>query len=160
MAPNTDWNLKWELLVADAWDDADLKTRLLSDPMAVCKERGIVPPEGVVLKVVENDVSTIHLVLPEAPTEAELSEEELEGVAGGGGFSIGIGPGGGVSFGIGGCSGGRCSSSGCSGGRCSSSGCSGGRCSSSGCSSSGCSGGRCSSSGCSGGRGGCSGGRC
>jgi hypothetical protein len=41
-----DCYLKWELLVADLWADPALKKRLLDDPAAVLKERGIAFPEG------------------------------------------------------------------------------------------------------------------
>lgn len=78
----SDWGLKWELLVADAWDDPALKQRLLDDPEAVLKERGITPPAGKEFKV-EEESDVIYLVLPPKPAEEELSEEQLETVAGG-----------------------------------------------------------------------------
>jgi hypothetical protein len=78
----SDWGLKWELLVADAWDDPALKQRLLSNPETVLKERGITPPAGKKFKV-EEETDVIYLVLPPKPAEEELSEEQLESVAGG-----------------------------------------------------------------------------
>ena len=79
------WDLKWELLVADTWDDAALKQRLLDDPATVLKERGISMPEGVSVNVVADDERTVHLTIPAKPSEYALSEEELDHVAGGGG---------------------------------------------------------------------------
>lgn len=147
------WELKWELLVADCWSDPDLKQRLLSNPAEVFKERGIVLPDGMTAKVVESTADTGYFVIPPAPSEEELSEEELESVAGGGGFSLTIGctPGGCV-----GCRGGRC-------GGCGTPGCRGCAPACRGCSS-GCSacrgcGGGCGGGGCGcGGGGGCGGG--
>ncbi|QDU94139.1 NHLP leader peptide family RiPP precursor [Lignipirellula cremea] len=78
-----DWNAKWQQLVAETWEDADLKARLLSDPNAVFEERGMLPPAGISVKVLDNSGDTIHLVLPAAPSDYELSEEELEYVSGG-----------------------------------------------------------------------------
>ena len=52
MAEATGEGLKWELLVADTWDDPALKQRLLDDPATVLKERGISVPEGVSVNVV------------------------------------------------------------------------------------------------------------
>jgi len=78
-----DWELRWGLLVADAWADEALKERLLSDPAAVLKERGITTPPNVQIKTIEDTADVMHLVLPMKPAAAELSEEELSTVAGG-----------------------------------------------------------------------------
>jgi hypothetical protein len=78
-----DWELKWELLVADAWADPALKKRLLENPAVVLKERGITLPSGVQPKIVEDTDKVAHLVLPSKPAEGELSEQELASVAGG-----------------------------------------------------------------------------
>ena len=78
-----DWELRWGLLVADAWADDALKQRLLSDPAAVLKERGITTPPNVQIKTIEDTANVMHLVLPMKPAAAELSEEELSTVAGG-----------------------------------------------------------------------------
>lgn len=78
-----DWELRWGLLVADVWADDALRKRLLTDPAAVLKERGITAPPNVTLTVVEDTPTEMHLVLPVKPAEEELSEEELSSVAGG-----------------------------------------------------------------------------
>ena len=75
-----DWGAKWSLLTTDAWADPKLKKRLLNDPAAVLKERGIVPPKGMQIKVLENTPTETYFVLP---AEQELSEEQLQTVAGG-----------------------------------------------------------------------------
>jgi hypothetical protein len=83
MAQGIDWELKWELLVADAWADAGLKKRLLENPTAVLKERGIDVPQGCQVKILEDSDKVEHFVLPTKPAEGELSEQELSSVAGG-----------------------------------------------------------------------------
>lgn len=82
-ASGSDWELRWGLLVADAWADDALKKRLLSDTAAVLKERGITTPPNVQIKTIEDTANVMHLVLPTKPAAAELSEEELSTVAGG-----------------------------------------------------------------------------
>jgi hypothetical protein len=83
MPKGTEWELKWDLLLADAWADPALKKRLLENPAAVLKERGISIPEGCQVKVVEDTDKVEHLVIPTKPAEGELSEEELSSAAGG-----------------------------------------------------------------------------
>jgi hypothetical protein len=78
-----DFETKWGELVSKTWNDAALKKRLLSDPAAVLKEHGLIVPAGITVKVVENTDKLIHLTLPAAPSAAELSEQELQAVAGG-----------------------------------------------------------------------------
>ncbi len=83
--------LKWDLLVADAWADPDLKTRLLADPAGVLKERGIEPPADRTIRVVEEDQpityemeesgDTLCFTLPRKPAEEDLSEELVASVA-------------------------------------------------------------------------------
>jgi hypothetical protein len=86
MANGADFETKWELLVADAWDDPELKQRLLNDPHAVLKQRGIAIPEGLQIKVLEDTETVEHLVLPGpfGVSEDEISQRELESVAGAG----------------------------------------------------------------------------
>ena len=73
---------QWSQIVAKAWADPKFKQRLLASPAAVLKENGVDVPTGVAVKVVENSENLVHLTLPARPT-GELSEKELEQVAGG-----------------------------------------------------------------------------
>lgn len=83
MAGYSSFQAKWEMLVADTWDDEQLKQRLIDDPVAVLRERGIHIPQGLTIKIVEDTDHVEHLVLPSEPLEDELSYQHLEAVAGG-----------------------------------------------------------------------------
>ena len=74
---------QWGQIVAKAWQDDGFKKRLLANPSAILKERGLEVPAGVQLRVVENTDQVVHLTLPAKPRKGELSDEQLEGVAGG-----------------------------------------------------------------------------
>jgi hypothetical protein len=74
---------QWGQVVAKAWQDAAFKQRLLSDPQGVLQEHGVQVPAGIQVRVVENTAQVVHLVLPQRP--ADLSAEQLDEVAGGGG---------------------------------------------------------------------------
>ncbi|MBI3866153.1 MAG: NHLP leader peptide family natural product precursor [Planctomycetia bacterium] len=72
-------------LLALAQQDAAFKARLLKDPVTTARaEIGAVLPPSLKVNVFENSESVIHVVLPLAASpEGELSDMELEGVAGG-----------------------------------------------------------------------------
>jgi hypothetical protein len=78
-------------LVERSLADAAFRQRLLEDPKAAIEEalETRLPPE-VRVQAVEETAETIYLVLPPAPSraneqgEVELSDRELEGVAGAG----------------------------------------------------------------------------
>lgn len=70
-------------VVAHAWSDPTYKQRLKANPKAVLQEAGFDPAYQGEIKVLENDDNTFHLVLPQKPTVAALSDSELETVAGG-----------------------------------------------------------------------------
>ena len=70
-------------LVAKAWADEEFKAKLLSEPMMVLQENEITIPDGVEVKVIENTDTTIHLILPAASVEEELSDDDLDSVSGG-----------------------------------------------------------------------------
>jgi hypothetical protein len=76
-------------ILAKCWADASFKQKLLTDPAAALKAEGIEIPAGYTVRVVENTDKVVNYVLPPNPN-AELSDSELESVAGGkGGGSIG-----------------------------------------------------------------------
>ncbi len=73
----------WAKLVAQSWGDANLRQRMLDEPAAVLKENGVQVPDGFRVHTFEDDGQTIVLPVNVEPAETELSEEELESVAGG-----------------------------------------------------------------------------
>jgi hypothetical protein len=84
-AQRQDYAQRWGRLVARAWGDEGFKARLLAEPAAVLAEQGIPLPPGMQVWVHENTATAVHLVLPPHPpsVKGELSDEELEAVAGG-----------------------------------------------------------------------------
>ena len=75
-------------IVQRSIEDEDFRQRLLDDPKGtVDREMGIRLPEGIEVRAVQETKDTIYLVLPSASPlgdqGGELSEEELEAVAGG-----------------------------------------------------------------------------
>ena len=72
-------------LIEKCWKDPEFRKQVLADPKGSF-ERHLGRPLPADLKIVihEDSAKTINLVLPPAPTNAsELSDEELEIVAGG-----------------------------------------------------------------------------
>lgn len=74
---------QYNALIAKAWSDEDFKSRLLSDPADTLRSEGWNVPADATVKVVEAAASPneITLMLPQKP--AELSDEQLDSVAGG-----------------------------------------------------------------------------
>jgi hypothetical protein len=76
-------------LIEKSLQDDAFRQRLIEDPKgAVEEELGTRLPEGVRVQAVEESADTIYLVLPSnspiaAAEGAELSDQELESVAGG-----------------------------------------------------------------------------
>jgi hypothetical protein len=80
---------EWErTIVQRSIEDEEFRQRLLDDPKGILEqELGSALPQGFEVRVVEESADTIYLVLPSASAlgdqGGELSEEELEAVAGG-----------------------------------------------------------------------------
>ncbi len=71
-------------LVAHAWQDEAFKQELISNPRAAIeRELGQKVSESTNFRVLEEADNTFYLVLPKKPSMDELSEEQLEAVAGG-----------------------------------------------------------------------------
>ena len=70
-------------LLLKVWQDPTFKRRLVADPRAVLQEEGLPVPAGKAVRVVEDTAETMHLVLPHKPAEGELTDDQLEQVAGG-----------------------------------------------------------------------------
>jgi hypothetical protein len=92
-AGGTPEELARQELIQKSVEDEELRRRLLSDPKGtVEQELGTVLPESIDIRAVEETPETIYLVLPPSSSEpgGELSERDLEAVAGGwggGGYS-------------------------------------------------------------------------
>lgn len=76
-------NQQWGQIVAKAWANEGFKGRLLANPGVVLQEEGMVILAGFQVKVVEDTDKVLHLTLPAKPGQGELSEEDLDRVAGG-----------------------------------------------------------------------------
>ena len=69
-------------ILSRADEDGDFRARLIADPKAaISSEVGTTIPDGFDVVVHEDSATTAHLVLPPSP---ELTEAEMEAVAGGG----------------------------------------------------------------------------
>lgn len=78
-----EWGEKWSRIVSKAWSDESFKKRLIKDPMAVLQEQGVNLKPGVQFRVVESTDQVVYLTLPPKASTEELSETELEAIAGG-----------------------------------------------------------------------------
>jgi hypothetical protein len=76
-------------IVAKCWADAEFKARLMADPNGTLAAEGIAVPAGVQFRVLENTPEVTYVVLPEAPAEGELTDEDLGGVVGAGNSTCG-----------------------------------------------------------------------
>ena len=94
MIVSSDWQQLETKLIARAWEDAAFKALLLKDARAAFQQAGLAYPEGLEVKVVEQaaglqikETPGVRLVLlppkPAAPAHAELSDHDLDLVAGG-----------------------------------------------------------------------------
>jgi len=85
-------------LVQRSLEDESFRQKLVDDPRGtVEQELGTRLPEGIEVRVVQESAQSIYLVLPSASPlggeEGELSDQDLEAVAGGWGGEGGLPPG-------------------------------------------------------------------
>ena len=75
-------------------DDPEFRAALLADPRAALSALlGLDLPDAVNVEVHEEPLAYVHLVIPAAEGDGEVSEDELEMVAGGACWSnVGGGP--------------------------------------------------------------------
>lgn len=81
MAEQDAQNKAFAAIVARSWGDADFHAQLLADPTATLAANGFNVPAGKQVEVVEDSDTVMHVLLPSRPSE--LSDEELDSVAGG-----------------------------------------------------------------------------
>ena len=73
-------------ILRKAEEDGEFRARLIADPKAaISAETGTTIPDGFDIVVHEDSATTAHLVLPPS---GELSEAEMESVAGGMGIIV------------------------------------------------------------------------
>jgi hypothetical protein len=70
-------------IMVRAREDATFKARLLSNPKETVAEAGLRLPATIELRVWEETPTLWHIVLPVNPSQSELSDFDLEAVAGG-----------------------------------------------------------------------------
>jgi hypothetical protein len=75
-------------IIARAWKDEAFANELRRNPKAAIEKEVGKLPDAIKIQVVEESPTSLYLVLPARPSgTGELSDAELEGVAGGGGGS-------------------------------------------------------------------------
>ena len=71
-----------EQILTKAEEDEQFRARLLDDPKAAIKDAiGLSVPDGINIRVLEDNATDCHLVLP--PAGGNLSDREISGMAGG-----------------------------------------------------------------------------
>jgi len=80
-------------LIARVWEDDEFRTKLTTNPNSAVEDLlGEALPEGMKVVIAEESDKQMTIVIPPRPElesgEKELSEDQLEAVAGGGAFNV------------------------------------------------------------------------
>ena len=70
-------------VVRKAMDDPAFKAELKEHPKEACAKGGLQIPEGIAVNVFENTPTQRHVAVPFNPAKAEMSDADLDAVAGG-----------------------------------------------------------------------------
>jgi len=70
-------------IAKQAMEDSEFKAKLLENPKTVAQEMGIVIPDGLKIKILENQPDAMNVIVPFNPACRELSDADLEAIAGG-----------------------------------------------------------------------------
>jgi Nitrile hydratase, alpha chain len=79
-------------LIEKCWRDPDFKKQVISDPKGMLERHtGQKLPEQIKIFIHEEDANTLHFSIPAAPSNlTELSDDDLERVAGGTELIVGV----------------------------------------------------------------------
>lgn len=70
-------------VIQRAWQDPSFKARLLENPKKVLQEvLGVILPDHVTVKAVEENSDELYFVLPQNPSEVLKSEVKAKGIWG------------------------------------------------------------------------------
>jgi len=71
----------YKSIITKCWAGPAFKQQFIADPVRILRSEGVAVPDGIKINVVEDTANEFTFVIP--PEPSELSEEDLEGVAGG-----------------------------------------------------------------------------
>lgn len=87
MEPKNEWEQLMRMkdqAAAKAWVDDEFRKKLLADPSSCLQATfGFVAPAGVTVRVVEEDAGSLTILIPAKASTGQLSDAQLDAVAGG-----------------------------------------------------------------------------
>jgi hypothetical protein len=70
-------------IVGQAMSDLTFRKKLLADPAGTLKRAGVVVPDGIAVRVVEDTATLVHVVLPAVERDGAMVDNDLDAVSGG-----------------------------------------------------------------------------
>jgi len=64
---NEEMRKKYAKIVAKAWADDDYKKKLIENPKEILKQEGIVIPDNIKIRILENSETKLNFILPPKP---------------------------------------------------------------------------------------------